>query len=315
MATATETTTTVAAPSMADLRAMAGGTKQAETPVSRETTETEEQSEEQNTETESGTVSEEPQEEEFELPKNVLKKIAQEAKKEAFFRDKINKSVSARKAAEAEAAKLNGKSGSEPGSSAERNTEPAKDADPEPEEPDFATFNGTGLEFQQALKEFKVKLRGWNARQNEALVESKLAEREMTILRKQAWDKAVVEHGEEFPKLMDALRDATTEPFQKAVSLLDHWDIVAVHLAKNEDERNAFVELFNANPDRAKMELGKLEDRLKPAAKTEATETQPVKRPLRAVAGGALGIAPRIDLNKAPMSVFKGEINRMLGKK
>ncbi len=220
----------IANPSMTDLRVMAGRVDAPAEPKS-ETTETEEQSEEQNTETEPGTVSEEPQEEEFELPKNVQKKISQEAKKAAFFQSKIDQATSLRKAKEAEAAKLNGKSGSEPGSSAERTTEPAKDADPEPEEPDFATFNGTGLEFQQALKEFKVKLRGWNARQNEALVESKLAEREMTILRKQAWDKAVVEHGEEFPKLMDALRDATTEPFQKAVSLLDHWDMVAVHLA------------------------------------------------------------------------------------
>ncbi len=311
MATATETTTTVAAPSMADLRAMAEGTKPAA--ASTVATETEEQSEEQSTETEPGTVSEEPLEEVFELPKNVQKKISQEAKKAAFFQSKIDQATSLRKAKEAEAAKLNGKSGPEPGSSAERTTEPAKDA--RPKRPDLASFTGTLAEFNKATNEYETKYEEWLKDETRKTVTQELTASQMETARKTAWDEAVKEHGEEFPKLMDALRDSTPPEFQVAVSALDNWSGVAIHLAKNEADRDALVELFNANQTRGAAELGKLEDRLKPAAKTEATEEKTVKKPLRAVAGGALGIAPRIDLNKAPMSVFKSEVNRMLGKK
>ena len=136
MATATETTTTVASPSMADLRAMAEGTK----PVQRlhqQHPETAEQSEEQNTEAESGTAHVEQQEEEFELPAGVQKRIAAEAKKAAFFQSKIDKAVSERKSREAEAAKLTDKSGSEPA----KTTASASDA--RPKRPDLASFTGT----------------------------------------------------------------------------------------------------------------------------------------------------------------------------
>ncbi len=309
MATATETTTTVTAPSMADLRAMAGGTKQAETPVSRETTETEVETSAENTESESGTEQVTQQEEEFELPAGVQKRIAAEAKKAAFFQSKIDKAVSERKAREAEAAKLTDKSGSEP----VKTTESAKDA--RPKRPDLASFTGTLAEFNKATDEYETKYEEWLKGETRKTVTQELTASQMETARKTAWDEAVKEHGEEFPKLMDALRDSTPPEFQVAVSALDNWSGVAMHLAKNEADRDALVELFNANQTRGAAELGKLEDRLKPAAKTEATEEKTVKKPLRAVAGGALGIAPRIDLNKAPMSVFKGEINRMLGKK
>ena len=146
-------------------------------------------------------------------------------------------------------------------------------------------------------------------------VTQELTASQMETVRKTEWDKATEEHGEKFPQLMDVLRDSTPEPFQKAISALDDWSRVAVHLAENEADRDALVELFNANQTRGAAELGKLEDRLKPAAKTEAAEEKTVKKPLKAVAGGPLGIAPRIDLNKAPMRDFKAEVNRMLGKK
>jgi hypothetical protein len=257
---------------------------------------------------EPGTGKEKPQEEtEDELPENVKKRIAQEAKKQAFFQSKIDQAVSARKAKEAEAKTLTGESGSEPA----KTTEPAKNE--RPKRPERSTFQGTEAEYNAALDAHEQALEKWLESRTEETVSRKFTERQAREAQMRQWDDAAAKHGAEFPALMATLAAATPPAMQEAISALDDWSTVAVHLAKNEDERAVLVELFKVSEKKAIAQLGKLEDRLKPEAKAPAKqEEKPLPKPLREIGGAAAGSAGRLDLDKASDGEALSEIGRML---
>jgi hypothetical protein len=301
----------IADPSMADLRSMIErtGKPEAETPEIV-TPEPKPQAEEKAPEPEPGTGKEPQQVEvEEELPDSVKKKIEKEAKKQAFFQSKIAAAVDLRKAAQKEFDSLEGKPGSEPAPT----TAPTKDD--RPIRPDLETFPGSLAEYKAAVAKHDTDFEAWIEKRSREAVSKELTERQSQEAGKKAWDEAATKHGAEFPSLMDTLRASVPPEMQQAISALDDWSGVAVHLAKNEAERAVLVEKFKTAPLAAIAQLGKLEDRLKPAAQPPADDKPPLPRPLKAVAGGPLGTAPPVDLEKASMSVFKGEINRMLARK
>lgn len=263
--------------------------------------------EEETTKPDSGIGKDKQQEEiEEELPEGVKKRIAAEAKKQAFFQSRIDQAVSARKAKEAEAEKLTGKPGSEP----EKPTEPAKNE--RPKRPDLSTFEGTLAEYQAAVAKADGDLEKWLEDRTRETVSKELTERQAKEAQQKQWDVATEKHGKDFPALMDTLAATTPVDMQRAISALEDWSAVAVHLAKNETERNALVEEFKTSPFSVFAKLGKLEDRLKPAAKTAADDEKPLPKPLKPVAGDAPGRTARVDLDKASDAEALGEIVRML---
>lgn len=300
-------------PSFEELASMIEGSQPAAEPVEEKATsepkvEPEKATEEKTQKSESGTDKAKQQEEpEEELPPNVAKRIALEAKKQAFFQSKIDQAVSARKAKEAEAAKLTDKSGSEPA----KTTESAKNE--RPTLPDRGTFQGTEAEFNAAVLKWMDDYQKWTEAHTRETVQRELTERQAKEAQIREWEAATAKYGKDFPALMDSLAQSTPVEFQVAVSGLEDWSAVAVHLAKNDDERNALVELFKASPVAAIAKLGKLEDRLKPAAKTASPkEDEPLPKPLKPIAGAPAGSNGKVDLDKATDAEALKEIERML---
>lgn len=259
------------------------------------------------------------EEEEFELPKWAEKRIEREAKKQAFFQSKIDHSISARKAKEAEAAKLTEGKGPEP-----VKTEPAENARPTmPDDmPDITTFQGTSEEFKAASDKWKASVlkhqedyQKWLEGETRKTVTSEIAQQQAKKEAKERWDAAIKEHGEEFSGLMDTLAASMPEPLQLAVSKLKTWDRVAMHLAKTPEELAPLVSMFESDPLTAAFELGKLEERLKPAAPIK-TEEKPAEKvlppPLKPVGGNATATGA-VDISKIKnQKVFNKEITRML---
>lgn len=288
-------------PSMEDLRSMVGRAPKEETPEPK--TET---VEEETKQPESGTDTVKQQEDtEEELPEGVKKRIAAEAKKQAFFQSRIDQAVSARKAKEAEAAKLTGETGPAPG----KTTEPAKNE--RPKRPELATFDGNLAEYNAAVAKADEALEKWLEDRTRETVSKELTERQAKEAQQKEWDAATAKHGAKFPGLMAALAGAIPEDMQLAISDLEDWSGVAVHLSENETERAALVQEFKTNPRRVIAKLGKLEDRLKPEAKAPEKETS-LPKPLKPVAGDAPGNTKRVDIETASVSEVQAEFKRML---
>lgn len=278
------------------------------------------------TETAPGTVEkQEPEEVEEELPDGVKKRIAKEAKKQAQIQSEIAKAVSATKAKEAELKALTDKPGSDP----VKTTESAKDTKPvRPKLPKMGQKgfeNETYTEFEQREEDFENVLLpkyeeerdSWLTEQIQAKTRESV-EQELTARQKQAdltreWDAAKKEYGAEFPKLMEKLAESAPEGLQVAISMLSDWPRVAAHLAKTPDELHSMVEKFNTNPYGAIAELGKLEDRLKPAPKTEPAKT--VEKPLPpppAKPGGQATATAAVNLDTADMATFSRTVRPIL---
>ena len=246
----------------------------------------------------------EPQDEpEVELPKGVQKRIEKETQRQIEFQRIIDEARSKTKALEAEAAKLAG-TGSDPVKT------PQTDEDAEPVEPDFATFDGTGDEFAAELKAFKAKYRTWAQSQTEKTVESKFQERQSQQAAQVRWDSAVAEHGDKFEVAVKTVTDAAPEPMQLAISALDNWSKVAVHLAANPAELTALADQFKAHPPgspgffKAVAQLGRLESQITTTA--QKTDAKPalkvVPAPLKRITADPGEGASHFDPDKADMS-------------
>jgi len=143
-------------------------------------------------------------------------------------------------------------------------------------------------------------------------------ERQKQTEAQQAWDEAIAQHGTEFEGKMATLTANSPEGLQLAVSGLENWSSVAVHLADHLDELQAIASEFRRNPYAAVAKLGKLEDRLvekeKPAPvlpQPKAAAEKPLPPPPPKVGGRPTPVVD-IDLAKADMSVFKREVASML---
>jgi len=267
----------------------------------------------------------EPQQEEVDdepLPEGVRKRIEQETKKAARIQAEIDKAVSNRKAKEAELASLKGKQGSEP----EKQTAPKKDERPTP--PDLATFPGTLAEFNEAQRKYMADMEKYLEGQTRATVQKEFDERNARESRERAWKESeavLVKAGTlkagEFAPLMDALAQELPIDLQRAVSALDDWATVAVHLAQNDDVRAELIESFKADRLRTIAKLGKLEDKLSPAAKTakpdEDEEEETLPPPARAIGGAARGAVKTKPLHEmvaknGDVGDFLNEVGRQL---
>lgn len=292
-------------PSIGDLRSMAGRVETKEETPEIKTEPVKETVKEETKTSEPGTDTTQQQEDtDYELPPNVAKKIAHEAKKQAFFQSKIDQATSARKAKEAEAEKLTGKPGSEPAP----NTEPAKSE--RPKRPELATFDGNLAEYNAAVAKADEALEKWLEDRTRETVGKELTERQAKEAQEKEWEAATKTHGADFTPLVNAMAAKTPVAMQAAISHLEDWAGVAFHLANHPDEHAALVAEFAAQPYRVIAKLGKLEDRLKPEAKP-APEV-PLPRPLKPVAGDAPGNTKRVDFETASVSEFQAEARRML---
>jgi chemotaxis protein histidine kinase CheA len=238
-----------------------------------------------------------------ELPKGVQKRIEKEVERAAAVQRRIDEAVSARKAKEAELAKLTG-TGSDPVKT------PQTDEDSEPVEPDFATFEGTGEEFAAELKAFKAKYRTWAQTQTEKTVESKFQERQQRQAAQDRWDSAVAEYGDKLEPSVKTVAETAPEHMQVAISALDNWSKVAVHLAANPAELTALADQFKAHPPgspgffKAVAQLGRLEAQITTnAPKADAKPAlKVVPAPLKRITADPGEGASHFDPDKADMS-------------
>ncbi len=121
------------------------------------------------------------------------------------------------------------------------------------------------------------------------------------------------EHGSEFPALMQTVIDATSEPFQVAVSNLEDWPKMAVHLAKNPAELAEISAQFNRNPYQGTAALGRLQDKLKPAPKAAAAAAETLPEPPKKIGGAAAATgAVKLDDERLSFGAFKSGLKKAL---
>lgn len=299
---ALDVSTPAADPSMADLRAMISGPAQAEAkpetaatePVEAKVTEAVSETAEEQQKPKSDDA-EEP------LPENVKKRIGKEVERISEIQRKIDQAVSDRKAKEKELADL-----AKPGSEPAPNTA-AKDAKPvKPSEDKFSTWG----DYQAALAKYEGEHEAWLIAETERRTEAKLTQRQQEAKAKERWDAAVKVHGAEFPKLMETATAKAPEGLQQAISALDHWSDVAVHLAKNPARLAEVVEKFNANPYAAVAELGRIEASLKSVTKA----ADPLPKPPVIEGGKSSASTSAFDVETASMSQIRAHLGK-LGKR
>ena len=250
------------------------------------------------TETEPGAVEtqqEPPQaESEEELPEGVKKRIAREAEKQARIQSEIDRAVSNRKAKEEELKKLAGESGPQP-------VKTAPPADGKPARPNIETFEGTLAEYNAAVADYEGKYEAWLHSETTKRVEQEFLTRQAAEEGKRAWNEAAAKHAE-LPEATKVVLDGSTPDFQVALSSLENWPGVTVHLGKHPEELSAVVEKFKANPVSAIADLGALQERLKQAPTQAKTEKQPEKMPAappKRVGGQASVSTPRLNLESS----------------
>lgn len=244
--------------SMDDLRDAMNGTE----PKPKEPVE---EPEVEQPETGTGVVDEPEESTETELPKGVQKRIAKEVERQALIQREIDKAKSNTLAKEAELAKLTGKPGTEP-------VKPKADEDAEPEPPDFEQFDD-GVKFKAAQEKYKVDHREWVKNNTQKSVQAELQSERSKQAAQDRWNAAVKEHGDKWESAAKTLVEQAPESLQFAVSALDDWSKVAVHLADNPAELAVLSEQFKAQPGsaaffKAVANLGRLE------AKITATEPE-----------------------------------------
>lgn len=257
---------------------------------------------------------------EGELDPGVQKKIAKEVRRLGRADRAIAEAVSARKAKEAELAKL---TADKPGSEPDPKTASAKEGKPVKPKADEARFNVQGedgwAKYQAALDEYETAKDTWLIAETERTTEAKLAEQQRMSDLKKDWDAALKTHGEEFRDFAQKVMEGSPEGLQFAISGLENWPAVTVYLAKHPKELQAIVSKFEATPYRAIADLGKLEDRLTQVAKPPEPESKAPAKPTAkqlppppAKVGGAATPLAAVDLEKTDMRSFKREIAHML---
>ncbi len=239
------------------------------------------------------------------LPENVQKRIAKEVEKTSRIQREIDQAVSNRKAKERELEQATADKGSQP-------VKPAQPADARPVKPKLDNFS-TYAEWQAASDKYETDKDAWLIAETRKASAQEFKAREQQTANQRTWDAAVKEHGKEFPALMKTVTDQTSEAFQTAVSQLEDWPRVAVHLGKNPAELVAIAAEHGRNPMRGMAALGRLEASLKPAPKAAAAEADPLPEPPKKI-GGAAAATSAVDLSdgRISFSAFKERAEKML---
>lgn len=299
-------TTNAAIPEISDLRAMLEppSTQKTEVVVEHSETPKAEIAKVDEPAAEPGETKLEQEAAEEPLPEAVTKRIAKEVDRQSAIQRKIDEAVSARKAKERELEQANAGTGSQP-------VKPAQTADARPVKPVLDNFQ-TYAEYQTANNKYEADHDAWLIGETRKTFAQETSAREQQNAHKTAWDSAVKEHGKDFPTLVKTVTDQTSEGFQTAVSQLEDWPRVAVHLAKNQAELTEIAGLFERNPYQAVARLGQLQAKLQPAPKT-ATPAETLPDPPKKV-GGAAAASSAVDLSdgRISFSAFKAGAEKLL---
>lgn len=125
----------------------------------------------------------------------------------------------------------------------------------------------TWEQYEARVEKWETDREAWLISETEKATEKKITARNQEADNKKAWDAAAQEHGADFPALMDTVRAGSTPELQSALSSLDNWSGVAVHLARNPEKLAGIAAKFKANPVAAIADLGRLEAVIAEAAK------------------------------------------------
>ncbi len=250
------------------------------------------------------------EEKEEPLPANVQKRIAKEVAEQTRIDREIQQAVSARKAKQAELDRLKadtGTSGSEPATTTApaKTNKPAKPTWDKEGDPDAVKFWLAQSEYERKNEDWLVaEATRVATEQTEARIQAR--EHSARVAAKVAEGEA--KHGKGFDGMRQQIVDGTPEGLQIEIGSNEEWPDTVAHLAKNPDEMAALSALYSKNPSMAIRELGRLEDRLKkppaPITPPAAVAASTIPPPPARVGGGA-SVAPKVDMEKAPMSVFK----------
>jgi chemotaxis protein histidine kinase CheA len=312
-------TATATEPSFEELRAMLGGETKpaaaAEEPAAAEE-ETPEKAEAEEPAAEPETASEPVEQKtdsEDELPPGVQKRIAKEAERAAKAQAAIDRAVSERKAKEAEAAKLTTEAkGSEPVKQPQASE--GKPKRPQLGEPGHE--NETWQQFQARESQYEDARDAWLRSETLKEFQAKQQQESAQQAAKARWDEAVKTHGDSFPAKVQSVQAVAPEGLQLAISALDNWSGVAVHLADNPAKLAELTQAFAQNPTKAIATLGRIEAAL-PSASKPATPEKPLPKPLAKVGGtaSASGQDLQDQLEKGSMASFKATVNKIRGGK
>src|SRR6478736_5247791 len=295
-------------PSMTQLRDLIEG-KEPEAPkgAEAETSETAAEDEQETQEPEQASTAEAEEETEElaeELPKGVQKQIEREAKKQAEYNQRIAEAKARTKQAKEELDQLERETGTQP-------EKAARKGESEPTFPDIKTFQGTIEEFDAAVSKYRADYGKWLHNQTTETVRAELEREKQQKAVNERWDAAVAEHGDTFEAKAKAVSDAAPKEMQIAISALDHWSKVAVHLADHPEEMTALATQFKANPYAATAALGKLEAKLSapPPEPKIAKEKEPPP-PLKKAPAASVSGDSSFDWGKATMAQKAAHLKR-----
>jgi hypothetical protein len=249
-------------------------------------------------------VDEKEQEQEEPLPRGVEKRIAKEVARQAELDRKISEAVASTKAKEAGLAKIAGKSGSDPSTTA-----PAKTG--KPERPEFKDGE-TWAQHLENVRKYEDAREEWTASEVRKQVQAEFEQKAADDAMKAKWDQAIKVHGDKFQSKVDAVIAASPVPFQKAVGDLDNWHGVAVALADSPEKLADLVAIYKTNPHRGIAALGVFEKSLEAPTKSPGAAALP--KPPSKVGGKSSPSEGTIDLQTVGMSQFKAAVNRSLGR-
>lgn len=260
------------------------------------------------------------EDEHVKLPPAAQKKVDKEIARTVSARKEADEIV--RRLREQEKS-LSGKQGTEPVKPApEATTSPDKPVRPvAPVQPIFGSKDQTWAEYENELKAYhtaqaahEVALAKYETERDEWLVnqarsrfEQEQSAKQHQESHKAAWDAAVEAHGDEFPEAMERLTARIPEPVQLAISQLENWPTVAMHLESNPDALKQVVDLYGRNPFAAVAQLGAIEASLQKKAEPKVAKPIP-KQDLPAPpasVGGTATPSASVDLEKCSFKVFK----------
>ncbi len=301
-----ETANTPAAePSMSDLRAMLAGSEPTEPKT--ETPEPVKAEPEPEAVKEPADTKQEPIEKDEPLPEGVQKRIAKEAEKAARIQSEIDRAVSTRKAKEKELADLTA-----PGPAPVQKADTAAKKAPEfgeagHESETYAAFQSRDREHFKA--EIAAETRRsveqeFTQRQRQERIDARVNEG----AAKQIEAGAVKDVGE-FNAHMETLVAGAPDGLQNAISSLDDWAAVGVHLAKNPSKLADLATMYGANPYAAIIKLGNLQASLKPA--TKPADEPKLPNPPAKEGGGASASSGAFDIEKASIHQMRRQAEKL----
>jgi hypothetical protein len=239
----------------------------------------------------------EPEEGEEPLPKGVQKQIEREAKKQAEWQARIEAAKAKTKQAKDEAERLERETGTEP-------EKPTRKGEGEPTFPDIDNFQGTVAEYKAAVAKYHTDYAAWLKTHTAEAVRAELERERQQKAADERWNAAVTEHGADFEAKAKTIADTAPKEMQIAISALENWSKVAVHLADNPGELQALAEQFKSNPYAAVAALGKLEAKVTapPPVVPKAKEKEPPPPLKKAPAAADAAADSSFDWSKATMA-------------